>query len=229
MRPIIFCTFMLASTLSFAAIARTGTCAAATTACTFTATAAGDLKLIFSYNSSSGTIPTLAAGWSAVTSGVQTATAIRVGCNISSSSGDTGSGTWTNATNVVGLSYSGTNGISSTTCGQRGVSNTGFNSATSSTSVDFYMLTLKGQTGTSWVVGFAGDSAALPAAPTGMTQETSSGTGPAAAANDTNGTVSSWSSTNVVVASSTWLTLTVQIEPLIPCKNSLALMGAGCN
>jgi hypothetical protein len=48
-------------------------------------------------------------------------------------------------------------------------------------------------------------------APAGMTQFTTAGTGPSAAANDTNATVTSWSSTNVTVASSTWLTAVVEI------------------
>jgi hypothetical protein len=215
MRKLAIILLLCAPTSMWAAIARNGTCSASTTSCTFSATATGSLKIIFAYRSGSTTAPTLPAGWTTVltiaTSASGTTGAVRVGCNDSSSSGDTGSGTWTNATDVVGMSYSGTPVVDTASCNTTGIGATANNNAKASTTANFPAITLQVPTGTSWVAGFAADSAAVVGAPTNMTATVAGGTGPAAAGNDTNTTATTWPSTNVTVTSSTWLTAVVEI------------------
>lgn len=192
-----------------AAIARTGS-GAGTTSFTFSATATNDLKVIFAYRSGSTTAPSLPAGWTTISTG-STATggttgSFRIGCNVSSSSSDTGSGTWTNATNIAGASYSGTAVNATGNCNISGIGTTGTSNAKTSTTASYGAITL--QDSNSWVIGFLGDSAASLCTPSGMTNVTSSGD---ADISDTNANVASWSTTTCSVSSSTWMTALVEV------------------
>lgn len=198
-------------------IARDGNCTAATTSCTFSATATGDLKIIFASRSNSTSPPSLPGGgaWTTISSGATSSGGVphsyRIGCNVSSSSGDTGSGTWTNASDVVGLSYSGTAVGTTANCNITGVGATSFNNAKASTTINYAALTMQDTSGGSWVAGFAGTNLADSGAPSGMTNVTTAGSGPAASASDTNATATAWPSTNVTQASGTWMTAVLEI------------------
>ena len=197
------------------AIARTGSCGG-TTSCTDSATATGDLKLVFAYRSGNVTPPTLPAGWTTITTIATTATgtvgSVRIGCNVSSSSGDTGSGTWTNSSELTLLSYSGTAVTSTASCNTGGIGNFVTNNAKASTTANFPVMPLGDLNNVSWIVGFAADSAAVVGDPTGLTQVTSAGTGPSVSAKDSNATATTWASANVTVTSSTWLTAVLEIR-----------------
>jgi hypothetical protein len=213
-----FLILLLFALPSWGAIARDGNGGAVGTSFTFSATATGDLKIVVAFDSGATTIPTLPSGWTTIAT-VATTTggtpgAIRIGCNVSSSSGDTGSGTWTNATDVVGVSYSGTLVNVTADCNLTGVGNRATNSAKASTTVNFPTIAV--QAANNWVLGIAADSGVIVGAPSLMSQFKTAGTGPSLAANDTNATVSSWASTNVTVTSSTWLSFVGEILGPVP-------------
>lgn len=218
MRRLLVLLLLLSAAAAGQTISRTGSCSAATTSCTFSATATGDLKIIFAFRSGSNTPPTLPAGWTTILtvqagSGGTTASA-RIGCNKSSSGSDTGSGTWTNATDVVGASYAGTGVNATSDCNTTGIGGIGSNSAKTSTSLNYPTITMSRANGTSWVMGDSGGTATsgtITCAPSGMTSITTGGTGPQARASDTNATVSSWSSTSCTVASETWVSAVVEV------------------
>lgn len=92
---------------------------------------------------------------------------------------ETTTGTWTNASAITAIIYSGAFGIGHTS------PNNG-----SSASIIYPALTLINADSTSWVAGCGGNSTSAAAtAPTGMTLETSQAT---AVMSDTNGTASSF-------------------------------------
>ena len=195
--------------LGWAGISATGSCdsTAGGTSCTFNLTNTGDLKIVIASVSTVTTAPSLPAGWTSIltvstASGGVTGSA-RVGCNISSSSSDTGTGTWTNATRVTGVSYSGTVGATTANCNTTGIGGTASNSAKTSTSENYPTITMTNGTGTSWVAGLAGAaSASSNCPPTGMSGRAGSQFAENLF-NDTNGGVSSWSSTSCTVTSET--------------------------
>lgn len=218
---------------SWAAVAQNGLCNAQSTACTFTATATGSLKVVFAFNNAA-TIPTVPGTYTTIDSATVNSGGSRisyaVGCNISSSSGDTGSGTWTNATSVVGTSYSGTAGGTTADCNTTGVGAFTHGNAAGSTSMNYPALTLQNGSG-SWVIGDAGGGAGsgtITCTPTGMTVR---GTPPTnARVSDTNGTVASWSSTSCTVSSENWVTWLGEAKApatTVPNSNGLLLRGLG--
>lgn len=196
-------------------ISRNGSCAgAAAVTCTFSATSTGSLKLIWAYHNNSLTAPTLPTGWTtistAATASGGTVGSYRLGCNISSSSGDTGSGSWTSATDVIGASYAGTNTDTTADCALL-VGASAFQNAKTSATVTYSALTLLATDGSSYVTGFAGSSAGVPGTTGTMTNITTAGTGPAVTVADTNAGVSSWSSGTASVTSGTWMSGVVEI------------------
>jgi hypothetical protein len=132
---------------------------------------------------------------------------------VSLSSSDTGSGTWTNASEIAGESLSGTAADSVTNCNTLAVGSTSSNYAQASTTVTFNSLTPKIQDGSSWIVGFAGSnqnvSSCTPAGMTAVTNATN------AIVNDTDGGVTSFSSGTCTISSGTWISyvLEVTVEP----------------
>lgn len=191
------------------AISRNGSCSAAATSCTFSGTATNSLKIVFAFHSAAATIPTLPAGWTSIASGVSGTTGgYQVACNASSSAGDTGTGTWTNATGVAGLSYAGIRSIITTAnCNNMVVGVTSASNATSSTA-SFAAVAPVYTNNTSWMVGFLGNTASSVCNPAGMSRVTATGT---VMADDTNATVSTWATTTCAVTSGTWMSFVAEI------------------
>lgn len=205
---------LLLSISCFGAIANDGS-GSGTTTLTFSGTATGDLKLIYAYRSGSSTAPSLPAGWTTVATGNAgaggTLGSYRIGCNVSSSGADTGSGTWTNATNIAGVSYSGTLVSLTTNCNSTGVGNFLSSSAKASTTASYGGITI--QAANNWVAGFMGGSAGSTCVPGTLTSRSTTGDALAA---DTNATVSSFSTGTCTVSSETWMTFTVELLGPIP-------------
>lgn len=162
--------------------------ATGTTSATLPTHQAGDLIIGFAFRDGSNTAPSLPAGWTNIRSDGLNTCSGRLAYKIAASSSET-SGTWTSATSVVFLVYRGA-----------AIGANGSNTA-SSTTVNYPALTLNVTSGSSWIVGFAGHRSVdtnLQNAPTGMTNRaTSVDATDEVAGHDTNGGVSSWSSTNV--------------------------------
>jgi hypothetical protein len=170
---------------------------------------AGDLAIVLAYRDGSTTAPSLPSGWTNIISGGANTNSQRVGYRVLQA-GDTGTGTWTNATSVVCLVYR----------GQHATTPIGASAQTgaSSTTVTYPALTLEVTDGTSWVVGLAGHRSidtALETPPTGMVNRANVvDSTDEASGHDTNGGVTSWSATSVSVGgtSSGWRAATVEVR-----------------
>jgi hypothetical protein len=179
------------------AIARVNS-ATGTTAITFASPVTNYLQMVFAFRDGSNTAPTVPTpptgnAWTVAptaASGANTCSSVLVYRYVASAS-DTGSGTFTNATSVIGVQYSGIH--LSTPIGND--SDTG----ASSNSVNFNAVTFAGGA-TGWAAGFVGHRAVdgtITTAPSGMTNVTSvTDATDQAALHDTNGTVSGWSTTS---------------------------------
>jgi hypothetical protein len=150
LRILVALCLFLASTAG-GAITRTQAVSANADNATFSSTSANDLILVFAYANNATVIPSLPAGYTSLNTGSGNLQGFRQGYKLSSG-GDTNSGTWTSATNVVVLIYS---GVDTTT--PIGAENFVVgNSAT----VGYPLLTLQVTDGTSWVAGQGGAKAA---------------------------------------------------------------------
>jgi hypothetical protein len=183
------------------AITRIGS-ATGTTSCTLPTHQAGDLIIIFAYRDGNTTAPSLPAGYWNITNNGANTNSMRVGYRIAPSAG-TSSGTWTNATSVIGVVYRGA------TIGCFAVNGAASTTVTYSAVTPAYT--------NSWFVGGAGHRSVntnVQNAPSGMTNVNSVlDAKDELAVHDTNGTASSWSSTNVSVGgtSSGWRSCVVEL------------------
>ena len=152
--------------------------------------ASGDIIIICAWRENNATAPSLPSGFTNIVDGGNSDISSRIGYKIATSSSE-GSGTWTNATGLVALVHRGQHaspiGANSTANG-------------SGTTLTYPALTLGVGDGTSWVIAFGGHKwggAATLDTPSGMTSRASDTGGQMTPAGfDTNGGVSSWSSTD---------------------------------
>lgn len=169
--------------------------ATGTTTCTVPAHEVGDLIVIYAFRAGSTTAPGLGSGYLSQLTRSGTTCAGRVGWKIATSTSDS-SGTWTNASQIVCHVYRASDFASGGSV-RVGAS---ASSASTNNTVNYPALTLVHSDGTSWVAGFAGVNnvtETVNTAPSGMTNESSAvGSSTSIAGHDTNGAVSSWSSTN---------------------------------
>jgi hypothetical protein len=190
-------------------IARTGSCAASGTSCTLSAVNTGDLVLCGAYRNGSTTAPGIPGSNTNITTAATSATgttgAERLWCRKASSGSDTGSGTSSNATTVACVAYSGTNVNVTADCNTTGIGGFGTNQAKTSATIDYPALTLNVTDGSSWVAGFAGDSAASPTLSSAFTQQATTSSTPGMVVGDSNAGVVSWADSTQSVTSGTWL------------------------
>lgn len=188
--------------------------AAGTNSATLPSFESGDCALVFAFRDGSVTNPSVPAGWTSITTTLDGAT-----CSASIGwrrlvNGDTTTGTWTNASRVVVVVYRGCEPFIIPV-------GSGANGSGTTNTVAYTTFPLIRNDGTSWVVGLVGhrsvnttiDSATI----TGMTARFSGVDATAeAAAWDTNGGVSSWSTTNQTITgtASGWVTRTVELLAL---------------
>lgn len=171
-------------------LAGTATASAATV--TPPAHQAGDLLVIFAFRGGSTAAPSLPSGWTSILTKSGTTCSARLGYKIATATNDA-SGTWTNASELTCHVYRAASGD---TLGI-GVS---ASAASTTATVNYPALSLVDASGNSWVAGFAGcnnTAETINTAPSGMTNESHvTGASYQAAGHDTEGGVSSWSSTN---------------------------------
>ncbi len=205
----------------FGGVARDGTCAQGQGtghSCTFSATNTNDVKIIFaSWESGTAAIAT-PSGWTSIASfhtGSNTCCSYNLGCNISSSSSDTSSGTWTNATGISGISFSGVPVTTTANCASVAVGGFGF----AGTGIAGSDLTIEGitLTKTDWVAAFSFNANNSECTPTGLTSVASSGSSlDFVRAYDTEGAVSSFSTLTCSNSGVSWNSATVQIVSVVP-------------
>lgn len=188
--------------------------AAGTNSATLPAFESGDIAIVFAFRDGSTTNPSVPAGWTNITNTAD-------GTTCSATIGwrrlvytDTTTGTWTNASRVVVVVYRGCEPFITPVGG-------GANGAGTTNTVAYNTFTMTRSNNTSWVVGLVGhrsvDTTIDSAAITGMTARVSGVDATAeAAAWDTNGTVSSWSTTNQTITgtASGWVTRMVELLAL---------------
>ena len=204
-------------------ISRTGSCSAATSSCTLSAAATGNLNLFFAYSSGSSTPPSLPSGYTSIATGNAnnggTTGSYLLYCKVASSPFDTSSGTAQNASAVAGVSYTGTTvdtlAVPGTDCPVTGVSILVQNSAASSTTITYGGLTVENPN--NWIVAFLGDSAGSACTSSNLTGVSSAG---GVAVSDSNGTVSSFSQGTCSVTSSTWISVVLQVRGADPIPAS---------
>lgn len=186
--------------------------ATGTTTCTVPAHNVGDIIVIFAFRTASGTAPSLGSGYQSILTKAQGTTgSARVGFKIATSTSDA-SGTWTNASALVCHVYRSSNYATGSSLYVGGSASAGSTTST----VNFPALTLTHTDGTSWALGFAGcsnTSESVATAPSGMTNQSHETAAASQAAGfDTNGTVSSWSSTNVTETGTAGTTVSCTVE-----------------
>lgn len=183
-----------------------------TTTATIPTHQAGDLMIIWAFRSGSNSTPTVPTGWTSIKTNVTNSAGAVAAWKIAVSSTDT-SGTWTNATGLVCMVYRGTNQTAP-------IGGSATNTA-ASTTVNYPALTMTVTNGSSWVVGVAAHrstNTTIETPPTGMTNRADLvGGSDEVVGHDTNGGVSSWSSTNVSVGgtSSGWASVTFELVALV--------------
>ncbi len=180
----------LLSALALAAVARSSNCTSASATCTFGGATTGDLQIVQAF--SGATLPTLPSGWTSLGSATNSPNTI-IGCHVASSGSDTAS-TWTNATRVIGLSYSGTGAVNAT-CNTTGIGGSSILSFTASGTT--YTFSAISMTSGDWVAGFSNANNGTPCATTTNLTGTAITVGASSqrgAANDSNGGISSFSS-----------------------------------
>jgi len=226
MKRLILLAVLLFVSSAFGQLVLVGGCAAAATSCTPVVKtgktfAAGQFIYSFAFRTATGA-PTLDGGFSNVNSASGSSSSFHSGCAVSTS-GSPSSGTWTNATAIVTLIYSGTAATTTGNCLSKGVGGNATGSGTGTT-VTYTGLTMTQSNGTSWVIGAVGDSTTACTPATVLVSEENSGT--AIIGNDTNGGVSSFSALTCT-GSGNWKTNTLEILTPQVGTHQLMLMGVG--
>ena len=207
--------------------------AAGTNSCTLPSFESGDVAVAFAFRDGSATNPTIASGWTNLTN-----TTDGTSCSISIGwrrlvVGDTTTGTWTNASRMSVLVYRGCEPFI-TPCTLKTAA------AGTTHPINYAAASMTRSDGTSWLCAFVGHRSidvTCETAPSGMTNRAAASGVDATAeadAHDTNGGVSSWSSTNVTVTgtASGWQTDLVELLALpaqLPCDLNMqpAIPAAG--
>lgn len=131
------------------AISRTQAVSANANTVAITSATAGDIIVVWAYFAGTATIPSLPAGFTNIVGTAGTAQAARLGYKVSTG-GETSSGVWTNATQVVCQVYRGAGSFGTTPTITAG----------NGTSLSYSARTLLTTDGTSWWLGFGGASSA---------------------------------------------------------------------
>lgn len=174
----------------------------------------GDLAVVFAHRDGSTTAPSLPTGWTNIINGGSNTNSARAGYRILQS-GDTSTGTWTNATSVIVVILRNVRHVSP-------IGSAAQNGAASN-SMTFNTITLQRQDGLSWVLLFGGHRTATDVHTTGLSGTTNrSGTTSDICAHTAEG-VSSWSTTSKTVnANSGWRTVSLEILPFTPPITTLS-------
>jgi hypothetical protein len=197
------------------AISRIGSASAEATTITIpSGHRVGDLMVIFAFRDGSTTNPTIPAGWTNITNTTDgTLCSVSMGYKRCTSTSET-SGTWTNATALVCMVYSGA--ISSSNPFGSVAASSG---STNTVNYAARALASSGVTGSSWFLAFAGHTSVdttVETAPSGMTMQTNTAGATAEVAGfDTNGLATgNWPSTNVSISgtASNWQTVVIELK-----------------
>jgi len=214
-RFLVFALVLSATLPAFGQITRDGYCSAASTSCTLSAVSTGDLKLIWAAVSGSTTAPSLPSGYTSIATGhvgsSSNSEAYRLYCSIAAGGSDIGTGSATSATDIVAIAYKGGASTTTANCASVAIGGKGGTTGTS-TSLTYPAITMSKTNASSWVAGFAADHTVETCSPAGMSAwSATAGTGPSAAASDTSGPVSVWTSQSCTITSSSSVSYVVEV------------------
>lgn len=206
-----FC-FLALAPLSMAYTA-TDSCTG-TTSCSLAGThAATDIVIVWAYRAASATAPTLGSGFTNITNGSSATGANRswrAGCIIAGTTGSISSQTWTNATNVVAFTISGTGATTTGNCATNGIGTIGTANNVSSATATYSALTMSASpTATSIPLLVMGSSTSgNTCTPTGATVINNTGDVRASLANATG----NWSTTTCSITSSVTTEIVIELK-----------------
>lgn len=174
---------------------------------------------IFAFHTGATTIPTLPAGWTSLFTATPTSTGGRLGVKIATATNDA-SGTWTNATALTCVVWTST----AVAAGGYLTWGGGFTgSSGTTTTITYPAVTFFNANASSWLAAFAGSRSTTNSLtthiPTGLATIASADLINTCEVNafDSNGTISSWSSTNTTVTTGTgWVTAMLEIVEVPP-------------
>lgn len=184
--------------------------------------ASGQFEYVFAFRTAT-TAPTLPAGFVQIATASASVSSFRSACTVTTGSSPV-SGTWTNATRVGVLIYSGANvglGTSLSCPSAIGFKTAAGTSGTTST-YTFTGGTLTNTSGDSVVIGAVGSSAA-PCTPASLTAQESSTN---IILNDTNGGVASFTTATCTGTAGNWKTDTLEILPQRATTATVTLIGS---
>jgi hypothetical protein len=169
----------------------------------------GDLALVHTYRDGSNTAPSLPAGWTNAASSGGANNSSRIGYRVLQS-GDSTTGTWTNATEIAVMVLRGQDAADPI--------GTVANLAANSDQLQYWAVDLEDTSGLSWVVGFAGHRTATDVntkAVSGMTTRSGAvgALGAHTAENVSSFAISSYATT--VNASASWRSFTIEVRAAI--------------
>ena len=172
---------------------------------------AGDLIIIAAFRATTGT-PSLPSGYTSVLTKTGTTCSLRVGYRYAVTTNDAG-GTWTNATATVCHVYRPSSG------NQLGIGSSASAAETTNT-INYPAITLADNfSGNSFVLGFVGNSTitnTIAVAPSGMTNQShETATAVQCAGHDTNGGVTTWSSTSATTTGTAGDSVSVTVELML--------------
>jgi chitobiase/beta-hexosaminidase-like protein len=185
-----------------------------TTSCSLAGThAATDIVIIWAYRAASTTAPTLATSHTNITNGSSSTGASRswrAGCSIAGSTGSVSTGTWTNATNIVAFTISGTGATSTGDCVTNGIGTVGTANNVSSATATYSALTMSASpTDSSNALLVMGSSTSgQTCTPTGATVINNTGDVRASLAN----AAGNWSTTTCAITSSVTTEIVIELK-----------------
>lgn len=174
---------------------------------------AGDLMLVCATRNASATAPSLPAGFTNIGTITGTTNSMRVGFRVCISTSDA-TGTWTNATETTVHIYR---------PGAGNILEIGASAGTTGTvtPASYGGLSFSGPATTSWIVAFGqakGNATTIENVPAGLTLRQDNIQTGELASFDSNGTISSWSTTTVAYTgtATTWKTFTIELMEIAP-------------
>jgi hypothetical protein len=209
-------TLLLICFLGFASLGMAQDSCTGTTSCSLTGThAATDIVIIWAYRAGSTTAPTLGSGTN-ITNGSSSTGASRswrASCLIAGTTGTVATGTWTNATNIVAFTSSGSGATTTANCVTNGIGTIGTANNVSSATATYSALTMSAspKDSSEALLLMGSSTSGQTCTPTGATVLANTGDVRASHANLTG----NWSTTTCSITSSVTTEIVIELKAAV--------------